>query len=120
MRAVYSYRFIQGNIDPSGVTFLIPSGFTAVIRCIDVYWGGGAASPSIFVMGTPLEVTFAFFTPPPPSEASPSGAFASQSWQWRGRQVLVGVGEGIRAYTSGDTVDLTASGYLLEGLPPGA
>lgn len=77
-----------------------------VIRDVDVYWGGGvSAGVSVRLIGaagqTIWEVHVNPSTPP----------YDSQTWQWRGRQVIK-PGESFQL-VSNMPVDVTVSGYSL-------
>jgi len=97
---VYSKRLISGrNITSASET--VPSGFVWVVRCIDVFFGGGVVGGTWDVTGDAGQ-TFAW--------GSVTALLASLQ-SWRGRQVLeAGVTLG---FTSGPGLDVTISGYQL-------
>lgn len=100
---VYSTRFAAAHDQPGGVpiTYTVPTGFTAVVRCIDVFFGTSVLPRSVTAFGSALQV-FWYETVNP----------GDQGWrQWTGRQVLF---EGDAFELAGsDTFDCAASGYLL-------
>ena len=79
-----------------------------VLRCLDVYWGGGlSGAPTVFMSGHAGQIIAHF----PPSLSSGSDPVDAASWQWQGRQV-VPVG-GVIFLVSTGPVDVSLSGYTL-------
>lgn len=107
MPRVYSslLAVVQGLASP--VEFSAPVDRVVVIRDVDVYWGGGlSAGVSFRLMGsagqTIWEVHVNPSTPP----------YDSQTWQWRGRQVIP-PGDTWAISGAGGAFDAAVSGYLL-------
>ena len=97
----YSTRFIGAHV-PLTATYTVPAGKVAVVRDVDLYYGGSISGASWFIRGNAGQSFAAGIFP-----ATQSG------WQsWRGRQVLYG-GEDLVVVVE-DTMDVTVSGYLLD------
>ena len=80
---------------------MVPAGFVAVVRDIDVYFGTSLSVRQVFAYGSASQVFF---------QGSVDANLAG--WrQWEGRQVLQ-AGEALGILGT-DVFDLTASGYLL-------
>lgn len=101
---IYSTRFGAKHdmsiSDP--LIFTVPAGFRAVIRDIDVYYGGLTGNTFIALLDETPQVVF----------WQDSVAIGESGWRsWRGRQVLL---EGESCTLSADDVcDVMVSGYLL-------
>jgi hypothetical protein len=103
---VYStFFFASSDLSQGQAQFLVPEGFTAVLRCVDftVYTVGGWVS----------QVYVAIFGPDnAPIYLAELGQQSGPLWsQWQGRQVA-GEGSGFAATADG-VATVYASGYLL-------
>lgn len=105
---------MQGLLGGEGYT--VPPGFVAVLRDVDVYWGGGLAFPSVHVIGSASQ-TIAEFHPTADANAGLGAQADSHTWRWRGRQV-VEPGDSFGVNVTGDPCDVSVSGYLLTYVPP--
>jgi hypothetical protein len=101
MAGVYSVRF-YGAHDLTGLaTYTVPTGFVAIVRDFDAFWGVSTAGAEVNLYGHAGQVIY-------------QAAFGLNDvgWRgWRGRQVL-NAGETLQIFTS-DAMDVTLSGYLL-------
>jgi len=78
----------------------VPAGFVAVVRDVDVYYGGPSAV-GVVVLGSASQVFW-----------QASWSLAQSGWRgFRGRQVLYA--EELLQIVPDDTMDISASGYLL-------
>jgi hypothetical protein len=98
---VYSHRFMAWAAQTFPTPYVVPSGYVAVVRDIDIWSGGGA-----IIQWTVAINTIARFV---------GGAFTvtsvQQVAQWRGRQIL-NAGEELTFAATG-ALDGAISGYLL-------
>lgn len=102
---VYSTRFIQQHGLSGHASFMVPSGFVAVVRDVDSYIGTPAGFNSLYFHGAIGQTIWW-------TEATIG---QSQYASWRGRQVFE-PGEliDVEADVGGlDAYDVTVSGYLL-------
>jgi secreted Zn-dependent insulinase-like peptidase len=101
----YSRRFISGQTagSPVVIDYLVPTGFVAVLRDVDIYNGTATAVVSAFIVspGSPNIVMAALYF-----------SAVNTSVMWRGRQVFP-AGATIRVSSSTAGVSVSASGYLL-------
>lgn len=99
---VYSTRIFAVH-DLSGViTYTVPDGKVLIVRDIDVFWGVSTAGALVNFLGSANQVFY-----------QASFGINDVGWrQWTGRQVL-SAGEVVTAFSS-DTMDVSASGYLLD------
>jgi len=104
MANVYSTRFLAWAASEIPPVYVVPSGYVAIVRDLDVYSFGGEMTNWKFGINGVCWFAAGQFT----IEA------LAQTGQWRGRQV-VQAGEEILFESDGPT-DGIASGYLL-GLP---
>lgn len=100
---VYSTRLIAVHDQPAiaPATYLVPPGFTLIIRDIDVYFGSAISVRTVYARGSATQVFW---------QATVDINLAG--WrQWTGRQVIE-AGETFDVFAT-DVFDVTASGYLL-------
>jgi len=100
---VYSVRFIAVHDQPAllKAEYVVPDGYTAVVRDFDAYYGGSLSAEQVFLVGSADQIVWQV-----------SWAINEAGWRgFRGRQVYY-TGETIAVYGT-DVMDLTASGYLL-------
>ena len=100
---IYSVRLVSVHDQPGvvPVTFTVPAGKTMVVRDMDVYYGTALSAREVFAIGSAGQVFW--------QDSVGSG---ENGWRmWRGRQVFL-EGEEFQMFGT-DTVDMTASGYLL-------
>lgn len=101
MSSVYSTSFIQWAADETPPAFVVPDGYVAVVRDLDVVWGGGAMVNWQMGIATGAKIAGGQFTE----------ETLIQHQEWRGRQVL---NAGQALYVSADgPIDGAVSGYLL-------
>jgi hypothetical protein len=100
-RAVYSQRFIQEAGLNGSSSYVVPAGFKAVLRDLDVYNGAGGTA-SVFLQGALGQAIWVH------RWALGDGASPQD---WHGRQVLE-TGESVTIRTD-VPMDVTLSGYLL-------
>lgn len=107
--AIYSVLLLA-EVGLSGTQEIAPDEVnTRVLRCIDVYWGGGTTGgPSVHVLGSAGQTIFECHV----TTEVPGDAIDSHHWQWTGRQVIPPGGP-IAVTGSGPPVDVTISGYSL-------
>lgn len=98
---VYSTRFVQLVGLDGTYTYTCRVGFVTVLRDLDAYYGGDLSLMNVYLIGAAGQTIWEWN----PSVAEPSYA------SWRGRQVLY-AGETFKLST-GDSVDITVSGYEL-------
>ena len=102
-RPVYSKRFMQWLGVNAPQTYVVPSGFTAVIRDFDIYVDNSSliSSVNVYLLGGLGQILDWFTT----------DADTTVVHQWRGRQVIY---EGETMYVEMDGVSSGAvCGYLL-------
>jgi hypothetical protein len=101
---VYSTRFIAETSALTSPTFVVPAGYRAVVRSIDLYWIGGSAADTGIVLWAGLAYIFV-------AHATPS---TEQTFQWQGRQVG-NPGDTLTFFARDQPGDwgILASGYLL-------
>lgn len=97
---VYSVRLAAQHAYTGTLDVFAPTGFTMVLRDIDVVYDGSPAA-EISILGTAGQ--FIWFC------QSPGGA---EIFQWRGRQVFA-EGEFFQFQVGSGSWDFTASGYWL-------
>lgn len=101
MANVYSERFLAWAADETPPSYGVPEGYVAIVRCADVWSGGGAMIN--FQLAVNLVAKFW------------AGQFTIESIaqvaQWRGRQVVL-PGEYL-TFASDGALDGMVSGYLL-------
>lgn len=103
---VYSTRFCNSSISSAGDTTLytVPAGFRAVLRDVDIYFGGATG------IVVELRATGINFVPFAATTTDPEPGV------WRGRQVL-NAGESLTVHVAtlpaGGGLNVFASGYLL-------
>lgn len=103
-RSIYSVRLFTGPVGPGdSLLYAVPDGFVAVVRDVDVV--NYAAAPStnlqLYTGSSGADIWFISH----PAE--------NTYWPWRGRQVFP-AGDELRIYNgTGESVDVTVSGYLL-------
>lgn len=103
MAAIYSTRFLQQVGASLDFFYEVPTGFVAVLRCVDVYQGAVLSSNSLYLQGA-LAQTIHKWT---------GGDDQDVISQWTGRQVF-SEGETITMHNVGGfDWDYTLSGYLL-------
>ena len=109
MRAVYS-ELLYATAGLTGEITIAPAdGFLRVLRCLDVYWGGGTSgSPSVHMRGSAGQTIVEFHA----DEQNPTQAIDSHHWQWTGRQVIP-AGETFGFTVDGPPADVSRSGYRL-------
>lgn len=97
---VYSVRFlgIQGVVLVA--SYVVPLGHRAVLRDVDLYYGGSIGGATWYIHGAAGQSLGAGNFPPT----------VSGYQNWRGRAVYLG-GETIQVVVT-DTMDVTACGYL--------
>lgn len=103
-RAVYSTRFIAvANGTPQRVTYVVPAGFVAVVRSVDIYLDEG-----------PGATAYAGIVDPACSIGQwSSSASGYVTATWNGRQVA-NAGEELVGSVNGDVGgSILVSGYLL-------
>lgn len=100
-RAVYSVTFMQIAGLDGRHDYVVPSGFRAVVRDIDVFAHVSVAARDIHIIGQAGQ-TFYWFD-------WNTGDTSAQHWSGR---VVLDPGSLLRAQSS-DLVDVTISGYLL-------
>ena len=77
-------------------------GYMTVIRCVDVYWGGGVLPVDFYLKGSAGQTIW-----------HQAFAVGGGTWaQWRGRQAI-GALEAWELHTN-DPMDVTVTGYELE------
>ena len=103
MATVYSNRLIEEKGLSGPATFVVPAGYIAVIRDLDVYYGNQLFPAYARLIGAANQKLW-----------SVSNSIGSESYaQWRGRQVFL-AGETITvSVDEGGEADVTLSGYLL-------
>jgi hypothetical protein len=103
-RAVYSTRFLRiGARGASSSTYVVPTGFVAVVRDVAVLLEGDATSNAELFVEAP-STWIGYWAP---------AATGTHTYQWIGRQVIE-AGETLAGDCSGTTwASLWASGYLL-------
>jgi len=100
---VFSTRFLAVHDQPALIKaeYVVPSSFLAVLRCIDVFYGGSLSAQTVLAYGSAGQVLW-----------QETWAINLGGWRgWRGREVYY-AGETI-AIGGTDVMDFTASGYLL-------
>ncbi len=100
---VFSTRFLAAHDQPAIVpaTYIVPAGFVAVVRDLDVYCGDVLGGDEFFARGSAGQVFW-----------QATIALGETGWRfWRGRQVLY-AGEQLQMFST-KVFDLSASGYLL-------
>lgn len=105
-RPVYSVVFKNTNTDDPDLNYIVPEGFVAVLRDIDVY-NNSALTAELFVEDNQSGVTIWRVDNSLVIPESTKG-----SVQWTGRQVFE-AGGGFVFVASAGTWDVRASGYLL-------
>lgn len=110
MRTVYSaLLYAVAGLDTE-VILSPPSEFLTVLRCFDVYWGGGpSGAPSSRLIGSAGQTIVEFHMP---AGSPPAEALDSHVWSWRGRHVIP-AGETYAVSVAGPPADVTLSGYHL-------
>lgn len=106
MAYVYSHRFVAWASSSTPPAYVVPLGYVAILRDIDVYSGGGSIIDWHAGINEVCIVAAGQFT----VESLP------QTLTWRGRQV-VNPGEAIYFASDGAT-DGAISGYLLADVGP--
>lgn len=104
-RSVYSTRFIQQHGLSGTASYVVPAGFTAVVRDVDSFIGAPVGLNALFLHGAIGQAIW--WTQATIGE--------SQYASWRGRQVYL-EGETIEVEAdvgTFDAYDVTVSGYLL-------
>jgi hypothetical protein len=101
IRPIYSTRLLAWAADSTPPPYLVPTGYVAVVRDIDVWSGGGAMINWQVAVNTIAKFAAGQFT----IES------IAQTAQWRGRQVL-NAGEFL-VFSADGVVDGMISGYLL-------
>jgi hypothetical protein len=102
---VYSQRLfeVHGLAGGATLTFTVPSGYTAIVRDIDLYSSPTLSNAEIYISGSSGQTFF----------YASVAATTKDSPQWRGRQVLY-AGETMTIYNgASESWDVTISGYLL-------
>jgi len=110
MSRVYSVPLIvvQGLVGT--VEQIVPADVQCVLRCFDVYWGGGTSgSPSVRLIGASGQTIIEMHGADLLGTSDP---LDSWSRQWAGRQVLH-PGQSFAVSVAGDPADVTLSGYHL-------
>lgn len=105
MASIYSTRFIQASGLSSSTSYLVPTGFVAIVRDLDAYCDATLGFATLFLHGA-LGQAIAWHH----WDATTEDQFA-----WRGRQVYYS-GEDIEVAVAtgiGVAIDVTVSGYLL-------
>lgn len=112
MSHIYSTKFLDAQqLTPGPNTaYLVPTGYTAVLRDVDVWLNAGVSAGTLYLQS--------IFTGHIFWECIPASAGGEEFFQWRGRQVfaadgvnLIGFSFGVSAGTN--TWYIQASGYLL-------
>lgn len=109
---IYSTRFLRQSL-ATGVAaaYLVPAGFVAVVRAIDVVQaadnGGTAPNGSLLIAEDAGQIAFAVL--------NTSALFSAASW--RGRQVIE-AGDSLLLVVIGYTSHVSANGYLLSVAGP--
>lgn len=101
LNPVYSTRFFANQLVSSDVAFLVPGGFVAVVRRIDI----SQVAPGGFTCQVGIGGAANFF-------AVAMGLTPDVSWAWWDGRQVVNAGEQIVAHGVG-TGDVVCSGYLL-------
>ncbi len=101
MGAVYSTRFLAWAASESPPPYVVPTGYVAVVRDLDVWSGGGSMINWQLAINGVAKFAAGQFT----IES------VAQVAQWRGRQV-VQAGE-LLFFSADGAVDGLVSGYLL-------
>lgn len=101
MRPVYSTRFLAWEADETPGDYIVPAGYLAIVRDLDVWSGGGAMINWQLSIAGLCKFAAGQFT----IES------VAQTGQWRGRQVVL-PGEALVFGSDGST-DGICSGYLL-------
>jgi hypothetical protein len=105
MGRVYSERFIAVQDSTDAVVYTVVSGFKAVIRDVDLYWGATVGVSTFYLKGSAGNVIAVFASTPTEETAL----------TWRGRQVInEGESFELTGYLAdGAAYDAAISGYLL-------
>lgn len=113
MTTVYSTSFLDTEVLTPGppIAYIIPAGYTAVLRDVDLFVNAGVAAGDLVLSSSATGAPFVYF-----ETKSPWGV---TNFSWRGRAVFEGSPtEAVEAFffqpTSGtNTWVVKASGYLL-------
>jgi hypothetical protein len=88
-------------------SYVVPTGYTLVVRDIDIAWGSEAFVPFGRVLGDGGQA-FAIWN---------GAALAANIMSWRGRHVMT-EGQTLTVSVDNGNADVSVSGYLLLGSPP--
>lgn len=106
MYSVYSTLFLANNTDSGELNYIVPDGFVAVLRDVDVYNNSFVAA-ELFLEDNETGQTIWRVDN---NAVIPDSSLGSS--QWKGRQVF-NPGGGFVFVASSGTWDVRASGYLL-------
>lgn len=115
MSRPYSVRMVNASGLTAPIEVTVPNNKRWIVSDADVYWGGGLSPPST-QLGIAGVLTWWIAQPRASTTPDPAEEFDSQSWQWRGHQVLY-AGESLMVSSNGVGVDVCVSGYELDELP---
>lgn len=103
MAAIYSTKFVEQKGMTLDYFYVVPSGYVAVVRCIDVYQGAVLSDNSLYFQGNAGQAIHKW----------EGGLDQDVISQWTGRQVF-NPGDTFTFHNVGGFAwDFTASGYLL-------
>lgn len=116
MRGIYSTLFLA-LVGLEGTYEIAPDfANVRVLRDVDVYWPGGPqVGPSFHLIGSSGQTIWEAHS----GLTTGVDVFDSQTFQWRGRQVIPVGGTIAVTAREGFPLDVSVSGYTLHPAPPG-